>query len=605
MCGIIGIAGNRPVSGSIIEALKKLEYRGYDSAGLSTIDDSEINEKKCSGRVNNLEKILFENPLKGNLGIGHVRWATHGIPNEVNAHPHSSEVVSIVHNGIIENSNLIKNELITKKYIFKSQTDTEVITLLLTDYLKEYDIIEAVHNTLDKLEGSFALGIIFKNFGDIVVGARRGSPLAVGYGHEENYIGSDSYALKSMTNKISYLDDGEICVLTKDKVEFYNSKKNKINKEILTLSLEENKVNKGDFKDFMSKEINEQPVTSKTCIKEYIDHLRKDINFYNFPINPNQISKITLIGCGTAYHSCLVAKYLFEDLTSITVEADIASEFRYRKVKFKKNDLYVFVSQSGETADTFAALDLCKKNNANTCAIVNVVESSIARTADFVLPIHAGPEIGVASTKAFIGQMLVLYLLSLKISQVREEITSQNYMKEINDLNNLPSLIKEVLTKQNEIQIIAKDFVKAKGTMFLGRGFSYPIALEGALKLKELSYIHAEGYPAGEMKHGPLALIEDGLPVVVLAPKDKYFEKTISNMQEVIARGGKVLLITDDDNDIISENVRFKFNVPKSNDHIKPFLLTLPMQMLAYHVASLKNFDIDKPRNLAKSVTVE
>ena len=605
MCGIIGIAGNRPVSGSIIEALKKLEYRGYDSAGLSTIDDSEINEKKCSGRVNNLEKILFENPLKGNLGIGHVRWATHGIPNEVNAHPHSSEVVSIVHNGIIENSNLIKNELITKKYIFKSQTDTEVITLLLTDYLKEYDIIEAVYNTLDKLEGSFALGIIFKNFEDIVVGARRGSPLAVGYGHEENYIGSDSYALKSMTNKISYLDDGEICILTKDKVEFYNSKKNKINKEILTLSLEENKVNKGDFKDFMSKEINEQPVTSKTCIKEYIDHLRKDINFYNFPINPNQISKITLIGCGTAYHSCLVAKYLFEDLTSITVETDIASEFRYRKVKFKKNDLYVFVSQSGETADTFAALDLCKKNNANTCAIVNVVESSIARTADFVLPIHAGPEIGVASTKAFIGQMLVLYLLSLKISQVREEITSQNYMKEINDLNNLPSLIKEVLTKQNEIQIIAKDFVKAKGTMFLGRGFSYPIALEGALKLKELSYIHAEGYPAGEMKHGPLALIEDGLPVVVLAPKDKYFEKTISNMQEVIARGGKVLLITDDDNDIISENVRFKFNVPKSNDHIKPFLLTLPMQMLAYHVASLKNFDIDKPRNLAKSVTVE
>ncbi len=605
MCGIIGIASNRPVSGNIIEALKKLEYRGYDSAGLSTIYDSEINEKKCSGRVNNLEKILFENPTKGNLGIGHVRWATHGIPNEINAHPHSSEVVSIVHNGIIENSNLIKNELIKKKYIFKSQTDTEVITLLLTDYLKNYDIIEAVHNTLDKLEGSFALGIIFKNFKDVVVGARRGSPLAVGYGHEENYIGSDSYALKSMTNKISYLDDGEICVLTKDKVEFYNTKRNKINKKVLTLSLEENKTNKGDFKDFMSKEINEQPVTSKTCIKEYIDYLRKDINFYNFPINPNKINKITLIGCGTAYHSCLIAKYLFEDLTSISVEADIASEFRYRKVKFKNNDLYVFVSQSGETADTLAALDLCKKNNANTCSIVNVVESSIARTANFVLPIHAGPEIGVASTKAFIGQMLVLYLLSLKISHVREEITSQNYRKEINDLNNLPSLIKEVLTKQNEIQIISKDFIEAKGTMFLGRGFSYPIALEGALKLKELSYIHAEGYPAGEMKHGPLALIEDGLPVVVLAPKDKYFEKTISNMQEVIARGGKVLLITDDDNDIISENVRFKFNVPKSNDHIKPFLLTLPMQLLAYHVASLKNFDIDKPRNLAKSVTVE
>ncbi len=605
MCGIIGIASAKPVSRNIIEALKKLEYRGYDSAGLSTIDNGEINEKKCSGRVNNLEKILFENPSKGNLGIGHVRWATHGVPNKINAHPHSSEVVSVVHNGIIENSNSIKNELTKKNYLFKSQTDTEVITLLLTNYLKNYDILDSVHKTLERLEGSFALGIIFKNFKDIVVGARRGSPLAVGYGHEENYIGSDSYALKSMTNKISYLEDGEICILTKDKVEFYNSEKNKINKEILTLSSDENKTTKGDFKDFMSKEINEQSVTSKTCLKEYIDYLRKDINFYNFPINPKEVNKITLIGCGTAYHSCLIAKYLFEDLTSITVETDIASEFRYRKIKFKKNNLYIFVSQSGETADTFAALDLCKKNKANTCAIVNVVESSIARTADFVLPIHAGPEIGVASTKAFIGQMLVLYLLSLKISKVRKEITDQNYKKNINDLNNLPSLIEEVLAKRDEIQIIAKDFIDSKGTMFLGRGFSYPIALEGALKLKELSYIHAEGYPAGEMKHGPLALIEDGLPVVILAPKDKYFEKTISNMQEVIARGGKVFLFTDDDSEIISENIRYKFNIPNSNDYIKPFLLTLPLQMLAYYVASFKNCDIDKPRNLAKSVTVE
>ena len=605
MCGIIGIASVKPVSGNIIEALKKLEYRGYDSAGLSTIDNGEINEKKCSGRVNNLEKILFKNPSKGKLGIGHVRWATHGVPNEINAHPHSSEVVSVVHNGIIENSNSIKNELIKKNYLFKSQTDTEVITLLLTNYLKNYDILDSVHKTLKRLEGSFALGIIFKNFKDIVVGARRGSPLAVGYGHEENYIGSDSYALKSMTNKISYLEDGEICILTKDKVEFYNSEKNKINKEILTLSNDENKTTKGDFKDFMSKEINEQSVTSKACLKEYIDHLRKDINFYNFPINPNEVNKITFIGCGTAYHSCLIAKYLFEDLTSITVETDIASEFRYRKIKFKKNNLYVFVSQSGETADTFAALDLCKENKANTCAIVNVVESSIARTANFVLPIHASPEIGVASTKAFIGQMLVLYLLSLKISKVRNEITDQNYTKSINDLNNLPSLIEEVLAKRDEIQIIAKDFVDSKGTMFLGRGLSYPIALEGALKLKELSYIHAEGYPAGEMKHGPLALIEDGLPVVVLAPKDKYFEKTISNMQEVIARGGKVFLFTDDDSEIISENIRYKFNIPNSNDYIKPFLLTLPLQMLAYYVASFKNCDIDKPRNLAKSVTVE
>ena len=605
MCGIIGIASNKPVSGNIIEALKKLEYRGYDSAGLSTIDGSEINEKKCSGRVNNLEKILFENPSKGNLGIGHVRWATHGIPNEINAHPHSSEIVSVVHNGIIENSNLIKNELIRKGSVFKSQTDTEVITLLLTDFLKKYEIIDAVHKTLDRLEGSFALGIIFKNFKDVVIGARRGSPLAVGYGHEENYIGSDSYALKSMTNKISYLEDGEICLLTNSKVEFYNSKKIKINKKVLTLSLDENKTSKGDFKDFMSKEINEQSITSKTCIKEYIDHIRNDINFYNFPIDPNEINKITFIGCGTAYHSCLVAKYLFEDISSIQIETDVASEFRYRKIKFKKNDLYVFVSQSGETADTLAALDLCKKNKAITSTVVNVVESSIARLADFVMPIHAGPEIGVASTKAFISQILVLYLLALKISNVRKEINKQNYLENLKQLNKLPSLIKEVLNRENEIQIIAKDFLKSKGAMFLGRGFSYPIALEGALKLKELSYIHAEGYPAGEMKHGPLALIEDGLPVVILAPKDKYFYKSISNMQEVISRGGKVLLITDDENDIVNENVRFKFKIPKSNDHINPFLLTLPLQLLAYHVALLKNCDIDKPRNLAKSVTVE
>ena len=605
MCGIIGIASTKPVSGNIIEALKKLEYRGYDSAGLSTIDGGKIVEKKCTGRVVKLEKILFQNPSQGNIGVGHVRWATHGIPNEVNAHPHSSEVVSIVHNGIIENANLIKNELIKKNFSFKSQTDTEVITLLLTNYLKENDILESVHKTLQRLEGSFALGIIFKNFENVVVGARRGSPLAVGYGHEENYIGSDSYALKSMTNKISYLEDGEICILSKDKVDFYNSKKNKINKKILILSNEINNVTKGDFKDFMSKEIHEQSATSKTCIKEYIDDLRKDINFYNFSLKPNEISKIILIGCGTAHHACLIAKYFFEEFTSISIETDVASEFRYRNVKFRKNDLYVFVSQSGETADTFAALDLCKKNKMNTCAVVNVVESSIAREADFVLPIHAGPEIGVASTKAFVGQMLVLYLLSLKISKLRNEITQQSYEKNIKDLQNLPSLIKETLLKNNEIQAMAKDFVGSRGTMFLGRGTSYPIALEGALKLKELSYLHAEGYPAGEMKHGPLALIEDGLPVVVLAPKDKYFEKTISNMQEVISRGGKVFLFSNDNNDVVNENIRFKFNVPKSSNYFTPFLLTLPLQMLAYHVASIKKCDIDKPRNLAKSVTVE
>ena len=605
MCGIVGIVSNKSVSASIISALKKLEYRGYDSAGISTISKGQINEQKCSGRVDNLEKILFHKPSDGELGIGHVRWATHGIPNQINAHPHSSEVVSVVHNGIIENSDKLRKEYQNKGYKFKSQTDTEVITVMLTDFLKSDDLINCIHKTLEKLDGSFALGVIFKDFDNVVVGARRGSPLAVGYGHNENFIGSDSYALKAMTNKISYLDDGDFCLLYKERVEFYNSNNKKINKEVFELSSEDNVAEKGDYKDFMSKEIDEQSITTKKCINEYIDKSRNEINIYNLPIDPKKINKIRLIACGTAYHSCLMAKYWIEEFTSIDVEADIASEFRYRNVKLNSNDLYVFVSQSGETADTYAALEKCKKSKVKTCGIVNVVESSIARSADFVLPIHAGPEIGVASTKAFIGQMLVLYLLSLKIAKERKDINEEDYKKLVLDLKKIPDLIKETLSKQKDIQIIARDFINAKGTMYLGRGYSFPIAMEGALKLKELSYIHAEGYAAGEMKHGPLALIEDGMPVVVLAPKDRFFEKTISNMQEVIARGGKVFMITDDTSETMNENIRFKFQIPKTNSTINSFLLSIPIQFLAYHVALLKNCDIDKPRNLAKSVTVE
>jgi len=605
MCGIIGIASNKFVTSNILQSLKKLEYRGYDSAGIATIVNGNIDERKCTGRVENLEKILFKKPSKGSSGIGHVRWATHGIPSQANAHPHSSEEVSVVHNGIIENSHFLKKDLEKKGYEFKSQTDTEVITILLTDFLKNFDLIDAINKTLEKLNGSFALGILFKKYKDIVVGARRGSPLAVGYGPKENYLGSDSYALKSMTNKITYLDDGDVCILTNNKVEFYNSKNKKINKEVLTLSDDKHTAEKGDYKDFMSKEIHEQDITVKTCIKEYVDQLRNDVNLYNFPIEPNKIKKIVLIACGTAYHSCSTAKYWFEELTNIEIEIDIASEFRYRKIKFNKKNLYIFVSQSGETADTLAALDLCKKNKVKTCSIVNVVESSIARLSDFVLPIHAGPEIGVASTKAFIGQMLVLYILAIKISEVRKEISQVDYNNKIKELKKLPDLIKHTLRCEDKIQIIAKDFLEAKGSMFLGRGLSFPIALEGALKLKELSYLHAEGYPAGEMKHGPLALIEEGLPVVILAPKDRYFEKTISNMQEVIARGGKVILISNDKSNVVSENIRFTLEIPKTSDDLPPFLMTIPLQLLAYHVALLKNNDIDKPRNLAKSVTVE
>ena len=605
MCGIIGIASNKPVSMNIINSLKKLEYRGYDSAGLATLDKNKIDEKKCSGRVEELEKILFKNPSKGSLGIGHVRWATHGVPNVVNAHPHSSEIVSVVHNGIIENSDEIKDELESKGLKFKSQTDTEVITLLITESLKNKEPLESVFNTLKKLKGSFALGIIFKNYKDIIIGARRGSPLAVGYSNEENYLGSDSYALKSMTNKISYLDDGDLCVLSKDKVEFYDVKKNKINKKVHILSEDKNISDKGDYKNFMSKEIFEQSTTTKNCINEYIDSLKRDINIYNFPIQPRAIDKVILIGCGTAYHSCLVAKYWFEELTTIDVEIDIASEFRYRKLKFNSDNLYIFVSQSGETADTAAALDICKKNNVKTCSIVNVVESTIARSSDWVLPIHAGPEIGVASTKAFLGQMLVLYILCLKLAKSREDINDTKYQTNIKNLKALPGAIKESLKVENSIQAMAKEFLDAKGSMFLGRGLSFPIALEGALKLKELSYLHAEGYPAGEMKHGPLALIEEGLPVIVIAPKDKYFEKTLSNMQEVIARGGKILFITDHKKELINENIRFGIRVPSLDNLLSPILLTIPIQLLAYHVALLKGCDIDKPRNLAKSVTVE
>ncbi len=609
MCGIIGINSNKPVSATIINSLKKLEYRGYDSAGMATLYNGLINEVKSEGRVENLEKNSLAQSMEGTIGIGHVRWATHGLPNSINAHPHSSQNVSVVHNGIIENSTILKKFLIGKGgkgHKFKSQTDTEVIVHLITENLKTENIVNSIQKTLKSLHGSFALGIIFKDQPDLIVGARRGSPLAVGYGPNENYLGSDSYALKSMTNKITYLNDGEFCIIKKDHVEFFSEKGTKINKKVLELSSTEEKYDKGDYKHFMAKEIEEQPITIRNGINEYIDMSNKDINIYNFPWKSNEITSITLIGCGTAYHSCLMAKYWFEEITSLDVNIDIASEFRYRKNRFKKDTLYVFVSQSGETADTYAALDLCKQSGVKTCAVVNVVESSIARDSEFVLPIHCGTEIGVASTKAFLGQILILYILALKLALLRKDIEKTDFDKKIDDLKNLPRLVEQTLLIDNKIQTISNTFNEAKGSMFLGRGFSYPIALEGALKLKELSYIHAEGYPAGEMKHGPLALIEEGMPVVVLAPRDNYYKKTISNMQEVIARGAKVLLITNKSKDeVISENIWEKIEVETTNEDLLPFLLTIPLQKLAYYSALNKGYDIDKPRNLAKSVTVE
>ena len=606
MCGIVGITSNKEVTSSIINSLKKLEYRGYDSAGIATLNEGHINEIKCEGRVDALEKNLSKINLHGTVGIGHVRWATHGAPSSINAHPHSSENVSVVHNGIIENSTILKKLLIKKSHKFKSQTDTEVIVHLITEYLKKNDLKKSILKMLKKLHGSFALGIIFKDQPDLIVGARRGSPLAVGYGPNENYLGSDSYALKSMTNKISYLNDGEFCILKKDEVEFFDEKGNKVNKKILELSSNEQNYEKGDYKHFMAKEIEEQPTTIKNCINEYVNKINSDINIFNFPWKPSEISSIVLIGCGTAYHSCIMAKYWFEQLTTLDVSADIASEFRYRNNRFKDKTLYIFVSQSGETADTFAALDVCNKNNMKTCSVVNVVESSIARESKFVLPIHCGPEIGVASTKSFLGQMLVLYILCLKLAQIRKDIKKETYLEKIKSLFSLSKLVKSSLQTESKIQSVCSSFIDIKGSMFLGRGYSFPIALEGALKLKELAYVHAEGYPAGEMKHGPLALIEEGMPVVVLAPRDKYYKKTISNMQEVIARGAKVLLITNKSKDeVYSENIWEKIEVENTSEDLLPFLMTIPLQKLAYYSALKKGYDIDKPRNLAKSVTVE
>ena len=606
MCGIIGITSSNEVTTRIITSLKKLEYRGYDSAGIATLSNGNINEVKCEGRVEALEKNIIQTNISGSIGIGHVRWATHGRPSTINAHPHSSEAVSVVHNGIIENSTLLKKTLEKQGYKFKSQTDTEVIVHLVTEYLKENNLKDTIIKVLKKLHGSFALGIIFKDHPDLIVGARRGSPLAVGYGPSEHYLGSDSYALKSMTNKISYLNDGEFCILKKDLVEFFDTEGTKVNKKILNLSKDEQNYEKGEYKYFMAKEIDEQPETLKNCVNEYIDKHNKEINIYNFPWKIKEISSVVLIGCGTAYHSCLVAKYWFEQNTNLDVSVDIASEFRYRKIRFKKDSLYIFVSQSGETADTFAALDLCKRNNVKTCAIVNVVESSIARDADLVLPIHCGPEVGVASTKAFLGQMLVLYLLCTKLSYEQKSIDKKKYVKKIDDLLSLSNSAKKTLTTDDKMQTLGKEFANSKGSMFLGRGYSYPIALEGALKLKELAYVHAEGYPAGEMKHGPLALIEEGMPVVVIAPRDEHYKKTISNMQEVISRGAKVLLITNKSADeVYSENIWEQIEVDQISEELIPFLTTIPLQKLAYYSALDMGYDIDKPRNLAKSVTVE
>ena len=605
MCGIIGIASNKSVSSTIINSLKKLEYRGYDSAGIATISDGILNEAKSEGRVDILEKNLEVKNMSGPIGIGHVRLATHGIPNTVNAHPHSSESVSVVHNGIIENSTILKKYLISKGHIFKSQTDTEVIVHLITEYLKELNLKDAIIKTLKQLHGSFALGIIFKDQPDLIVGARRGSPLAVGYGPNENYLGSDSYALKSMTNKISYLNDGEFCIIKKDQVEFFDEEGLKINKKVLELSSKEQDYDKGDFKHFMAKEIEEQPTTLKNCVNEYVDTINNDINIYNFPWNMKEISSVTLIGCGTAYHSCLMAKYWFEENTTLDVTIDIASEFRYRKNRFKDDNLYIFVSQSGETADTYAALDLCNKNNMKTCSVVNVIESSIARDSNFVLPIHCGQEIGVASTKAFTTQITVLSLIALKLAKEKGTLSTSAFQNYLTTLALIPSQIEKLLKIDDRVKEIAAIYKDATNCLYLGRGFNFPVALEGALKLKEISYIHAEGYPAAEMKHGPIALIDENMPLFVIATNKGHYEKVVSNIQEIKSRSGKIIAIVTEGDTQVKEIADHVIEIPETEEALAPLLTTIPFQLLSYHIAVMLNKNVDQPRNLAKSVTVE
>ena len=604
MCGIFGVLANYPVISHIIKGLTKLEYRGYDSSGVAILENKKINTVRAKGKLINLKKKINLKKIKGEIGIGHTRWATHGIPSTSNAHPHTTDEVSIVHNGIIENYSELKKKLISQGCIFQSETDSEVISHLLNKELKSNPPEIAVKKTLGLLEGAFALAIIFKKF-NLLVGSKKGSPLAIGISDNSTFLGSDSVALAPFTDKVCFLEEGDTVFIKNKSYQIFDEGFKKVKRAIKKSSHSSKSFSKGNFSHYMQKEIYEQPHVIGDSLSRFLDPINKKINLPNLKINWKKISKINLIACGTSYYACQIASYWFEKFSGIRSIPYFASEFRYRDYIKEDGILSIFISQSGETADTAAALDICKKNKVKTCSIVNVVESTIARNSDWVLPIHAGPEIGVASTKAFLGQLIVLYILSLKLSIERGDIDKKNYDTCVENLKKLPGAINSTLKLESEIQLIAKEFLDAKGSMFLGRGNSFPIALEGALKLKELSYLHAEGYPAGEMKHGPLALIEEGLPVIVIAPKDKYYEKTLSNMQEVIARGGKIFFITDNNKRLLSTNIRFKLRVPRVDSFLSPLLLTIPLQLLAYHVASLKNCDIDKPRNLAKSVTVE
>ena len=603
MCGILGIIGKEDIISPMIEGLKKLAYRGYDSSGLATINDQTIIKRRASGKIENLEKVLHSKPIKGNIGIAHTRWATHGIPNEVNAHPHATEKVAIVHNGIIENYKDIINGL-KDKHSLTSDTDSEVISHLLTNYLiSGLDINRAIEKLIKNLKGAFALGILISNENKLIA-VRKGSPLAIGYGNNQNFIGSDAVGLAPFTKKISYLEDGDWAILDSEKVSIFNNG-HEVKREINITSISRLSIEKGGYKHYMHKEIHEQPTAIGETLKSYIDLDKKTLKVNSKLFNEN-IERITMVACGTSSYACRVARFWFEKLANIPVHMDIASEYRYRNILHSDKELVIFISQSGETRDTIACLEEVQKKKVNTFSIVNVADSSIARLSDETILTQAGPEIGVASTKAFTTQLITLLILAIKLGVIKKNISLTEEQKLVNEIIEIPSLMKNALDNETKIRGIASEIYTAKDVLYLGRGESHAIALEGALKLKEISYIHAEGYAAGELKHGPIALVDENVPIIGILPSNALFNKTASNLAEVHARGGKIVSITDEEGAIrlkdISSNI---FTIDKCNELFQAIILSIPIQLLAYHIAVFKGTDVDQPRNLAKSVTVE
>ena len=607
MCGIVGILGNHEASPILLDALKRLEYRGYDSSGIATINDGVLERRREIGKLVNLADKLVHKPLKGKIGIGHTRWATHGSPTVANAHPQKTGKVAVVHNGIIENFKKLRDELISDGAVFQSETDTETVAQLCMSFISNGDKPAiAAKKTLDRLEGAYALCFLFHDNDNLLIAARKGSPLAIGHGNGEMFVGSDAIALAPMTNQVTYLEEGDLALITRESLEIFDFDGRAIERNRQTLDLNAQNVAKGNYKHFMAKEIAEQPSVLADAIQQNLNSARNKLEIPSLALDFRSINRITLVACGTAFLACNVAKYWFEKIARISIDLDVASEFRYREPPVEKNNLAIVVSQSGETADTLAALRYCNKNGMKTLGIVNVDESTISREASLALQIHAGPEIGVASTKAFTCQLTTLYFLAIKAAKDKGNINSKQEAKLIKSILQLPSMIVDALSLEAEIKQTAQDLSKASNAIFLGRGAMYPLASEGALKLKEISYIHAEGYASGELKHGPIALVDENMPVVVLAPRDELFEKTVSNMHEVMARGGKVLLITDAEGADEAQDGTWKTIImPKIPNDLAPILYSIPVQLLAYHTAVYKGTDVDQPRNLAKSVTVE